>query len=491
MKEERDDRTGYDVVDQAPVGITICDPSQEGLPVVYVNDRFVELTGYDRSELVGRDWPSLQGPETSTARIAEVCEAVEAQETETAELLLYRADGEPFWSRVRVAPLCDDDGNLQKYVGFHEDVTDERRREGTLEALHGVATRLQNEGTVDAVCERTVSAAASILDFEICTVMIRDGEWLVPRAMSDQAPPDGSRKMALDHGLAGATYQSGKSTVIDEISEDDVSDPANDTYRSGMSVPIGEHGVFQVVHVEPNGFDEQDLELAELLVTHTASAIGRLERERELERQNERLESFVDVVSHDLRNPLSVVKGSLELARETGDDEHFQRARGAIDRMDQLIEDLLTLARHGEPVEDLVPVDLATLARESWTTVATADATLVVETSPTVHCHVGRIRQVLENLFRNAVEHAGEDVTVAVGGLPDGTGFYVADDGPGIPAAEREAVFQSGYSKTDGGTGLGLSIVHQCAAAHGWTVAVTESEDGGARFEFTDVEVDS
>ena len=84
------------------------------------------------------------------------------------------------------------------------------------------------------------------------------------------------------------------------------------------------------------------------------------------------------------------------------------------------------------------------------------------------------------------MEHGGEDVTVRIGEL-DG-GFSVEDDGPGIPPEDREQIFDAGYSTTRDGTGFGLSIVQEIIEAHGWTVAVTEGADGGARFEITGVE---
>jgi signal transduction histidine kinase len=68
-------------------------------------------------------------------------------------------------------------------------------------------------------------------------------------------------------------------------------------------------------------------------------------------------------------------------------------------------------------------------------------------------------------------------------------GFYVADDGTGVPEADRDDVFDSGYSTTQAGTGFGLAIVAEIAEAHGWDIALTESEDGGARFEVTGVDV--
>lgn len=483
-----EDHTGdfeYDVVDQSPVGVTLCDPSQEDAPVVYANDRFLEMTGYDRSEVVGRPWLTMGGPETSESAVERVRQAIEASESATVELRLRRAGGDSFWDRVQIAPLTDDAGTVTRYVGFHEDVTAEKRRRETLESLHAAATRIGGAETVDAACQRTVDEAANVLDFDLCSVLLRDGEWLVPRANSAEAPADGSRRMGLDQGIAGETYRSGRSRRVDDAAADETADPAKGTYLSGLSVPVGEYGVFQAVGTETGAFDADDVELAELLVTHTASTLDRIERERELQRQNERLESFVGVVSHDLRNPLTVLSGALELAERTGDPEHFERAGRARDRMEQLIEDLLTFARQGESVEDPTPVDLARAAEASWDAVVTAGATLDVRADIEVRCHEGRFRELLENLFRNSVEHGGEQVSVTVGELPDREGFYVADDGPGIPAERREEVFRSGFSTSEGGTGFGLSIVDQIVAAHDWEIAVTEGDAGGARFEIT------
>jgi PAS domain S-box-containing protein len=487
-KDESDD-FGSEIVDQSPVGVTVCEPSREQTPVVYANDRFLEMTGRDRAAVVGQSWLTMQGPETSAKRVRRVRRAFEAGETTTLELRLYRADGEPFWDRVRVTPMADGADGVTRCVGFHEDVTDEKRRRETVEAIHAAATRIQGEETVEAVCERTVREAANLLDFALCSLLLRDGEWLVPRARSADAPPDGSRRMRVDQGLAGETYQTGESRLVDDTRDDETADPAKETYLSGISVPVGDRGVFQAVETETGTFDESDVELAELLVTHTASALDRIERERELERQNERLESFVSVVSHDLRNPLNVLGGSLDLARETGDPEHFDRAKRAHERMVELIDDLMTLARQGEAVEQLSTVGVDRVATESWETAVTADATLGTETELTIRCHEGRCRQLLENLFRNAVEHGGDDVTVTVGALSRADGFYVADSGPGIPPEQRDQVFEDGFSTSADGTGFGLSIVEEFATAHGWEVSITESDAGGARFEFAGVDV--
>jgi signal transduction histidine kinase len=220
----------------------------------------------------------------------------------------------------------------------------------------------------------------------------------------------------------------------------------------------------------------------------------RTERERELktarqelEQSNERLEEFASVVSHDLRNPLNVAQLRLELARENQDGDHLATVAEAHGRMETLIEDLLCLAQDGTDLGDRKRLSLAEFAHSCWHTVDTADTTLFVESDQTVRADPDRLRQLLENLLRNAVDHGPADVTVTVGGLPDG--FYVADDGPGIDREERDRILERGYSTASGGTGLGLSIVETIATAHGWEIAVTESKKSGARFEFTGVDV--
>jgi PAS domain S-box-containing protein len=207
----------------------------------------------------------------------------------------------------------------------------------------------------------------------------------------------------------------------------------------------------------------------------------RKEKELALERQNQRLEEFASVVSHDLRNPLTVARGHLEFLEET---EHVAKLDAALDRMANIIEEVLTLAREGEVVEAVQPLDIGQLAMESWQVVdPPADRLEVAADIDPIAGDPERTRRILENLCRNAVEHGGEDVRVTVGGLPGG-GFFFEDDGPGIDPGVREQVFESGYTTAASGTGLGLSIVSRLAEAQGWSVELTEGSAGGARFEF-------
>ena len=265
------------------------------------------------------------------------------------------------------------------------------------------------------------------------------------------------------------------------------------TSVAGNTAAVGDRETFEARVQRPDG-GVRHCEFSTTVITYQGEPAvlasirditQRKERERELERQNERLDEFAGVVSHDLRSPLNVARGSLDLARETDDSEHFDRAEDALDRMEALVEDVLALARQGQLVDETEPVALADVTGEAWDSVEAPDATVDDDVGDArVAADRGRLLELFENLFRNAVEHGGEGVSVTVSTLPDG--FAVEDDGPGIPGGAGDDVFDRGFTSTEDGTGFGLAIVREIAEAHDWRVEAVPSEGGrGARFEVT------
>ena len=206
--------------------------------------------------------------------------------------------------------------------------------------------------------------------------------------------------------------------------------------------------------------------------------------------QRRQLEQVASILSHDLRNPLSVAQGHLELAREEGNEESFEQATQALQRSEDLLEDVLTLVRQDYSASDFELISLGPLARETWDEFDSGECMLdiTIERPCSVRGNRSALMELFTNLYRNARDHNEPPVTVTVGLLADG--FYIADNGGGIPEAKRERIFESGFSTQTDGTGLGLSIVERVADAHSWEVAVTESDAGGARFELTDVAFD-
>ncbi|WP_323171474.1 PAS domain S-box protein [Natrialba sp. PRR66] len=243
----------------------------------------------------------------------------------------------------------------------------------------------------------------------------------------------------------------------------------------------------------------------------------RKRNERRLREQNERLDAFARIVSHDLRNPLGIAQGYLELVAETESLEHLPTARRSLDRMEAIIDDVLAIARDGAWASETTRVDLESAATEAWNHVSTGGAMLSIVDTMTLTADRSRLLRVFENLFRNAIEHGCDgdesehELTVRVGTLEFGAcslatdeiengtgggleaddpcGFFVADDGAGLPdefAAAAE-LFDPSVSTDADGLGIGLWVVREVAAGHDWRVTATESEAGGARFEFVTV----
>jgi PAS domain S-box-containing protein len=253
-----------------------------------------------------------------------------------------------------------------------------------------------------------------------------------------------------------------------------------------------------------------DSPVGELLV-NSRDVSERKARERRLTDRNERLDRFASIVSHDLRNPLSVIRGSIEMARHRDETDPLERGERAVDRIDQLVSELLTLARQGTGMDEPTEFDLASVARDAWETAAGGhDAELVVAGDARVYGDRGRMRQALENLFRNATEHATPDASETSGDEFEGDasgddapdddpsdgddpsddddltvlvtatdeGFLVADDGTGIDPDHRESVFESGFTTRADGTGYGLDIVREVVESHGWRVELRAPADG-------------
>lgn len=417
-----------------------------------VNRAMGNHLGYDPEQLVGEPASNfLLGEDTERGSeiIASLIESDE-KEWETWEIQVETRDGTVTSHENKLAILTDEAGNFAGSVGVVRDITDRKKREEELERY---------ETVVQAVGDPVYA-----LDDDGVLTFVNDATEAMTGYDAD--------------GLVG--------NHIGKILADDGVDVGNEEIREVLDDPNRRATTFEV-NIETRDGDRIPSEVhIALLPTPddtfqgTAGIIRDIEQRKERE---ERLEQFASVVSHDLRGPLNVILGRVDLARQNVDSDELDAIADAATRMEELIEDLLTLARQGQTVGDSKQVSLSSVSERAWRSLDAPAATLDSWATLSIEADPDRLQELLENLFRNAVEHGGDGVRITVGQLGDSVGFYVADDGPGIPEDEREAVFDHGYTTNQHGTGFGLSIVERIAEAHGWSVSVTESEDGGARFE--------
>jgi len=472
-------------------------------------------------------------------------------------------DGDPIRREVRrqttdgvrdfiqnVIPVTRSDETVVYTV--YADIGEQKRVERTLRRLHETTREMLRGGDREEISTLATRAAIDILEFPSSGVRLYDPntETLLPTAISEEATAALGERPAFgpENGRVWEAFETGEPVVVDDLDAVETAVGYGE-HRSLLAVPLGDHGVMPLGSRDPGFFDDTAIQLARVLGANVTVALDHAQRtaqlrdrDRELQREIDRLEKFAGLVSHDLRNPLNVAMGRLELARANVDDgdalDEIDRVAGAHGRMGELIDDLLALARQGRTVDEVESVSLADAAARAWRTVDTEDATLdLPERSLAIEADSERLRTLLENLFTNSVEHgstssrtesgdsvehgrsrdgdvvsrddensgaefsnhstnslaapddsaehatdstpAPDGVTVSVGALPDG--FAVTDDGDGFDIDPDEAI-EYGTSSDPRGTGFGLAIVREIAAAHGW--AFDAVDEDGARFEF-------
>ena len=409
-------------------------------------------------------------PEDRDTILDAVERATTAGEPYDLELRIVTADDEVRWVRTRGEPRYEGD-DVSRVHGTVQAITDRIDRERQLEEktaeLERLATRYERQ-------YRTLFEEAPVM-----TVLTRteDGQPVIEDCNSQFTETLGYDVNAVRGSKLTRFYTS---TSVDQLHAGAYERSLDGQFTSEKRELRAIDG--SVIETRLRAVPRRTTD-GEVVGT-VAMYIDITERES-VKRANERLEAFTGVVSHDLRSPLTVAMGRLELASDECDSDHLDALGRALDRMETLTDDLLTLAREGKAVTDAQPVPLDTLCARCWETVETNQAMLVTDTDRAVLANKSRLRQVFENLFRNAVEHGGRDVTVTVGAVDDG--FYIEDDGQGISPGKGTDIFAAGYSRSAGGTGFGLSIVEQIVTAHDWQIRVMHGADGGARFEITDV----
>ncbi|MFC6784556.1 PAS domain S-box protein [Halobaculum halobium] len=432
--------------------------------ITYVSPAVTRILGYEPTELIGHEGYEFVHPDDRERNAAAV-EAVlsNPSESATVEVRFRHADGSWCWIEATMRNRLDDDV-IDGILLSSRDITERKEYEVEARELAEEYEALLNN----------VADAIFLVDVEDV-----DGD---VRFEFERLSPSYERQ-------TGITTEEVQGRTPRDVFGDEQGSSLETNYHRCVNagtpisyqeeLRVDEGARFWQTKLAPVVTDDEITRLVGI----TRNVTERVERERQLRRQNERLDEFASVISHDLRSPLNVAQGRATLLAEQAESEHLDPLLRALNRMEAIVEDTLTLARQGDTLGDTESISLTDLVGKCWATVDTDDATIEIIDEVTFTGDLDRLQHVFENLFRNAVEHGGSDVTVRVGCHGDHV-IYVEDDGPGIPADRREDVFEPGHSSARGGTGFGLTIIKRIVEAHGWDLSVTDSTDGGARFEF-------
>ncbi|WP_226481173.1 PAS domain S-box protein [Natrinema amylolyticum] len=271
---------------------------------VTVNDGMKDETGYDRDELIGEHVSRVltdESVERGRRHVRELA-ADDERRIATYEVTLTGADGERIPAEVSTS-LLRSDGDVEGTVGIARDIGDRKRmerklvdRKAKIEGLHTVASRLEGCESRAAIYDVAVEAAEDVLDFDGCFVDGVSGESLVTEAASSDLEIDRGERRPIDKGIAGRSYRTQRPYRVDEIDSDDGITLPIDDCRSVLSVPIGDHGVFQAVSAEPNAFTAADEELTALLLSHVTDALDRIAFAERLRAERDRFAALFENV---------------------------------------------------------------------------------------------------------------------------------------------------------------------------------------------------
>jgi signal transduction histidine kinase len=481
-------------------GITVQGPDGE---LLFANDAGARLCGFATAEAllatpVGHviSHYAIFGEDGRPVPIAELPgrKALAGVESERILGIRVLATGEMRWSVVHAVPVFDEAGRVVQAINVFRDVTDRRALDEERERVRrrlsylNEASRALDEGPLDVASRLTRLARLAVPRLaDGCAVYLPDADGVLLPQVLEPAGRDPS-----DDGVAAqAVFRSGRV----------------ERGRTLITVPMRAQGrtigVIRLTSDGEDGYDDDDLALAQELADRAALAVEAARLYEESQRAVHDREQLMAWVSHDLRNPLSTISMATELLLRAAGPEQSEKARRAADntqravvRMERLIHDLLDLARiegGGLPLER-GHHDLAQLVAEAIdlhsSIAAEKQLTLVNEArSAPVDCDRERVLQMFANLVDNALKFTPAGGSVRLGAEPMGgcVKAWVADDGPGIPEAERAKIFDRYWQarRDRKGVGLGLAIARGVVEAHGGRIWVEGQPGRGARFCLT------
>lgn len=440
--------------------------------LLFVNDAYEEIWGRPVDAVEADSLDFLEGihPADRDA-VRDAMRQISAGESVDIEYRVNEAADYQRWVWARGEPIPDEDGSIRHVGGYVRDVTDRKRREREIEQARERLRRV-----IDLVPDLIFAKNA-------------DGEYILANeTVADRyGVTVDDVEGNTDHELLPSEEQA------EQFRADDL-----DVIESGESKFVPEEELTDAdgeVHVlqtrkipfDPPGTDER-------AVLGYARDVTELKAyERELESQRDHLELLNEVVRHDIRNDMQMVRGRAELLEDHVDEagrEHLdylvRAATGAIDRTNTARDLTRAMLRSEDATE---PIDLGRIVETRVDAIRSQhpDAEIEIEwpIPATTVLADELLASVLDNLLKNAIVHNDDDPTVTVAVERDGdvAEVHVADDGPGIPADRREQIFGKGAKGLESsGTGLGLHLVGTIVDQYGGDVRVTDNEPDGSVF---------
>ena len=482
--------------------------------IVWLNSAAARLVGYETPEEFLRSIPDIRQIYVDPKRRDELLRLLEEEEAISGfEYEMRRRDGARRWISITAHAIRNDAGDLEGFEGTFIDVTERKLIEVATSAISS------NLNPTDAVA-RFGDVVRRVVPFRQLSLLVIEGDHY-RRLVSIAGTEEPSRLQAGQRvPLAGNSVE----TVVRSATPIVVQDTGEGRYmfddklaEAGVGsytiLPlIDDSGVFATFNVglaERNALDPETASILAALTVSASHAVRNsllFEQQRAVVQQLEEVarlkDEFFAHVSHDLRNPVSVMCGIAEMLEkkwETLSDENKRQMLASLARNGQALQRLLkrdldlALIELGEITYEIAPFDVTSMVKEIIGMFEQSGSDrgfrLELQDSPIALADESRQSQVLYNLLSNAVKFSprGSAITVAVRTTGDEVAVSVADEGPGIPAERRDRLFQrlSRLDPSKPGTGIGLYMARSMVEAQGGSIVFEEGTVGGSCFTFT------
>ncbi|MFP4001436.1 MAG: PAS domain S-box protein [Thermoplasmata archaeon] len=316
-KLQRERKKFEEIFNNANDAIYLHRLTEEGMPgsFVEVNDIACEMLGYSKEEFADMSPQDIDASEESE-KLPKIMEDLLDKGEKRFEMVHQTKDGHKVPVEIHSHVFELDGKGLA--LSIARDITERKKAEQNLKEnqkklkqLYDLAPKIAGSESLQELYELIVDIAKDILDFDVCSVEIEDNGELVVRASTEKELID-EYSLSVEEGIAGKTYREGESLLLEHIKEHDEARPTDSSFRSGISIPMGDIGVFQALSYEEDYFDEEDLELGELFVSYVTESINRLKAVQALKESEDKYRtlvetSFVGVGMTDFENDLTFV----------------------------------------------------------------------------------------------------------------------------------------------------------------------------------------
>ncbi|MGM0406319.1 MAG: PAS domain S-box protein, partial [Thermoplasmatota archaeon] len=470
----------------AGIGITTLDED-----FIFVNDRFAEMLGYEKDELIGKNIADIC-PEDELDIFNKETKIRKKGKRGSYESKLLKNNGNSISVKIYANPYKDSDGSIIGTTGVVTDITNIKKAEHALKESETKIKKLYDSSVVfssidnlEELYTKVIEIASDILDFDVCTVSIETNGRLVVKASTEKELVN-NYSLPVDEGIVGKTYRKKKSYLIRDVKQDPDSEPTDIRFRSGISLPIGNYGAFQALSYKDEYYDENDLELAELFISHIEEAVRRIE-------VKERESLLHSLLRHDVKNKAQIVHGYLQLLNDLDISKEgrtfLEKSLKANKDSVNLIDKIGLLIKAKE--EKVKEVNLTSVIAETVENFSKFAESKNIEIRTDFSDEVGMVKagslleEVFSNLIENAINHS--ECSKIMISRRDQEEFIITsieDDGIGIPEDKKELIFKKGYTTDKGrGTGLGLFLVKMLLDEYEGDIEVKNSKMDGSKFE--------